>query len=359
MRRLRVVMVERSSASRADLRQILEAEQDIVVVQELGEIASLVRVAIDESPDLIMLDAATIIGEGLRVIEQLMADRPVPLLIMAELTPAAGGEPAAQAIGRGALDVQAKPTLADTRGGAMLRTTVRQLAHVRVVRHIPRSRKSQPQPHSGPAGAHVAADDSLRGLGPAPLGGYTVVGFGSSAGGPSALVAILSRLPANFPACLAVVQHLPPGFVEPFAAFLRSHTALRVMVVANRLPAAPGCIVLPAEDCHLLASSREGFMVNQEPAFRGHRPAVDVLLRSLAAHYGASAVGVVLSGMGNDGTEGLKELRKRGGLAIAQSEQTAAVSGMPGSALESGAAEYALPPDEIAATLLRVCHGAG
>lgn len=355
MRRLRVVMVERSSASRAELRQILEAEHDIVVVQELGEIASLVRVAIDESPDLIMLDAATIIGEGLRVIEQLMADRPVPVLIMAELSPAAGGEPAAQAIGRGALDVQAKPTLADTRGGAMLRTTVRQLAHVRVVRHIPRSRK----PQHGPAGAHIGADESLRGLGPAPESGYTVVGFGSSAGGPSALVAILSRLPATFPACVAVVQHLPPGFVEPFAAFLRSHTALRVMVVANRMPATPGCILLPAEDCHLLASSREGFMVNQEPSFRGHRPAVDVLLRSLAAHYGASAVGVVLSGMGNDGTEGLKELRKRGGLAIAQNEQTAAVSGMPGSALESGAAEYALPPNEIASTLLRVCHGAG
>lgn len=354
MSQLRVVMVERSSASRSALRQILEADRDIVVIQELGEMDSLMRVAGEESPDLIMLDAAAVIGEGLHVIEQLMAERPVPLLIVAELSSAAGGEPAAQAIGRGALDVQAKPTLADAHGGAMLRTTVRQLAHVRVVRHMQRSRR-QLVAHPGP---QPSADESLRLLGPAPESGYTVVGFGGSAGGPSALVAILSRLPASFAACVAVVQHLPPGFVEPFAGFLRSHTRLRVAIVSSRMPATPGTILLPAEDCHLLASSREGFMVNREPAFRGHRPAVDVLMRSLACSFGSSAVGIVLSGMGNDGTDGLKELRKRGGLAIAQDEHSAAVSGMPLSALASGAAELVMPPEQIAATLLRVCHGA-
>ncbi len=182
-----------------------------------------------------------------------------------------------------------------------------------------------------------------------------LVGIAASAGGPGVLAAILMRLPRDFCACVAVVQHLPLGFVEPFANYLRSRTQLAVRVIAETVRTAPGTVVLPSEDLHIMAVAPGQLGVSREAPLRGHRPSADVLFRSLAQHYGKAAVGVVLSGVGSDGSNGLKLMREQGALTIAQDELSSAVYGMPRSARDSGAASVILGPDEISAALIRAC----
>ena len=289
-----------------------------------------------------------------------MAERPVPLLVLAELSFDANNALVTQAIGRGALDVQIKPTPSDTKGAARLRNTIRQLSRVRVVRHLPGGMYAAPAPLpvSGPT-ALTAGAPSVSATAQATkdrvLGGHArmVIGFGASAGGPSALAAILARLPAELPACVAVVQHLPSGFSDSFAGFLRTHTRLRVAIVRDVTEATPGTVFLPGDGCHLFAASSDAFSVSREPPVRGHRPSVDVLFRSLAQHYGGRAVGVILSGIGRDGCEGLQEMHTQGAFTIAQDEHSSAVYGMPRTAKECGAAEVSLPPEEIAKALLK------
>lgn len=182
-----------------------------------------------------------------------------------------------------------------------------------------------------------------------------LVAIAGSAGGPGALCAILRRLPSDFPACLAIVQHLPLGFVDPFASYLRSSTRLTVRVISETVRTQPGTVVLSAEDTHLLAVAPGQLGISKEAAVRGHRPSADVLFRSLATHYGSAAVGVVLSGIGSDGSVGLKLMREQGALTVAQNEKSSAVYGMPRSARDSGAASLSLDPEEISQLLLRAC----
>ena len=353
---LRVLVVARTDAARAQLQRILEAERDIWVVHAAADVTSMPRLAREVLPDVITLDSAELAAGGLVAIEQLMAERPVPLLVLAELSFNADNMLVAQAIERGALDVQIRPTPSDHQGAARLRYSVRQMARVRVVRHLPAGSYAGPLPP-------LSAPPMLPGFFPQPATttkdraasgpGHRVVAFGGSAGAPSVLAEIVGRLPADFPACVTVVQHLPTGFSESFAGFLRTHTRLRVTIVRDQIECCAGTLLLPADDCHLVATSSETFAISRDAPLRGHRPAVDVLFRSLALHHAARAVGIILSGIGRDGCDGLQQMRQHGAFTMAQDERSAAVYGMPRIAKECGAAAVVLPPEEIAATLLQ------
>lgn len=363
---LRVIIVERSEAARAQLRRILEHDRDIWVIHEEADVTSAPRLVREMQPDVLTIDSAALAAGGLAAVEQIMAERPLPLLILAELSFNSDNALVAQAIERGALDVQIKPTPSDSKAAARLRSSIRQIARVRVVRHLPGGKLVPVAPLLAVPAPLVPATPKPITLPPTllspkerALGGPArmVVGFGGSAGGPSVLAEILSRLPADFPACVAVVQHLPSGFIESFAGFLRTHTPLRIMIVREVVEAAPGTVFLSAEGCHLIAAGSDAFAVSREPPLRGHRPAVDTLFHSLAQHYGSRAVGVILSGIGRDGCEGLQQMRAQGAFTMAQDERSAAVYGMPRVAKECGAASVALPPEEIATTLLKRLTG--
>lgn len=350
----RLLLIGGSPASRRLLRQVLEAERDIEVVRELSETDAVLSVLPAVAPDVIAIDESALPQAGLAIIECIMSEAPLPIIVLSELTPDPRDETLIAVTRRGVMAVVAKPTRSDRAGAAALRTSVRRLARTAVVRHL-RSAPSRRGPHPGPGRTALPQGPPLPASRDAAASPPEVVGIGSSAGGPTALVAILAELPKNFPACVLVVQHLLPGFAAPFAAFLQTHTALPVKVARELQPIVAGQILLAPDSAHLIVRSRGSCGELDEPLVNGHRPSVDKLLESIARIYRTTAIGVILSGIGTDGTAGLRAIREQGGLTIAQDGQSAAVNGMPRSALESGAAELSLTPPAIAQMLLRAC----
>jgi chemotaxis response regulator CheB len=161
-------------------------------------------------------------------------------------------------------------------------------------------------------------------------------------------VSVLSAFPTDFDAAIAVVQHLPIGFVQAFAEFLQSRIALKVKIVDRLQALEKGHVYLAGDDLHLIALNEKHFAPSGSPPVEGHRPAATVLFESLAARLGPRSCGVILSGMGKDGVTGLGKMRASGALTLAQEEAGCAVFGMPRAALEANAASAALDPVSIA-----------
>jgi two-component system chemotaxis response regulator CheB len=181
-------------------------------------------------------------------------------------------------------------------------------------------------------------------------GSHEIVVVGASTGGPPALHAILGSLPASFPLPILVVQHMVAGFIEGMIEWLRPLCALPIQLAATgtSLPAR-GIFVAPT-GFHLVVRRRAMTLV-EEPPVRGHRPSATLLFRSVAEEYGPRAVGVLLTGMGDDGASGLKDLKRAGAVTVAQDEASSVVFGMPGAAIGLGAADHVLSPPEIARLL--------
>jgi two-component system chemotaxis response regulator CheB len=231
---------------------------------------------------------------------------------------------------------------------------------VPVVRHIDSNKDSSkpsdtlivPQPPSRPA--RVPLDlppkpSELAGIVAARAarasGEPVIVGIAASAGGPTALAIVLGSLSPDLPISLAIVQHLPRGFAPSFVSFLQSRCALTVRLAEHGLVPRAGTVVLAPDDHHLEVIDGK-FTLTSGPPVEGHRPAGTVLLRSLAS-LGTSAIGVVLSGIGRDGADGLRAMRDRNALTLAQNATTSVVYGMPRAAVEEGAAQQVLPVGEI------------
>ena len=162
---------------------------------------------------------------------------------------------------------------------------------------------------------------------------------------------LLSRLPADFAPPVLIVQHIAPGFVQSLQGFLAAEVKLPIQVAVNgeRLRG-PGAFIAPT-DCHLEVRQRSIFL-SDAPPVSGHRPSATVLFRSVAQEYGRRAIGVVMTGMGDDGTVGLEELKRTGATVIAQNKETSVVFGMPEVAIRSGVVDYVLPPERIAELLI-------
>ncbi|MDQ6751363.1 MAG: CheB methylesterase domain-containing protein, partial [Actinomycetota bacterium] len=175
------------------------------------------------------------------------------------------------------------------------------------------------------------------------------VGIGASTGGPPALTTVLGALPADFPLPVLVVQHIAAGFSDALVHWLDRRLALPVGFATPDGLARPGVWFAP-DDAHLRLDSSMRFVIDRETKRGAHRPSVDELLESLAASAGERAVGVVLTGMGRDGADGVEAIREAGGLVIAQDEETSAVFGMPRAAIESGA-DLVLPLDDVGPAL--------
>jgi len=176
-------------------------------------------------------------------------------------------------------------------------------------------------------------------------GDPVIVGVAASAGGPSALATVLGALSAELPVCLAIVQHLPRGFAPSFVSFLQGRCSLTVRLGEPALVPRAGTVVLAPDDHHLeLVDGR--FALTPSPPVEGHRPSGTVLLRSLAP-LGPAAIGVVLSGIGRDGADGLRAMRERNAITFAQDAATSVVYGMPRAAVEDGAVKQSLPVSAI------------
>jgi len=341
MKPVRALILDDSAICRERLRDILTRDRDITVVGEAengDRVLDLVRTT---NPTILLVDLQMPGTGGHETIEHVMANLPLPILVVTGQPSAVNQKGVFESIRRGALDLAEKPERANAAAEARLRSLVRELSQVPVVRHV--------RGTLGPSrvfGQHGRASSR-----PPVADQVAIIGIGASAGGPLAVAAVLGGLPAGLAAAVAVVQHLPKGFARAFGEFLRSRTALPITVVARRTPIEPGHVYLPDDDRHLVAADARHFAPGDTPELEGHRPAVDALFRSLAQMARHKACGVVMSGIGRDGTLGLGEMRARGALTLAQNEASSGVFGMPRAALEAKAAERALDPVGLAREL--------
>jgi two-component system chemotaxis response regulator CheB len=215
------------------------------------------------------------------------------------------------------------------------------MAEVRVVKRWPRARtEARVAPSTPTPVPRVKPGSEVR-----------LVVIGASTGGPPVLQTILARLPKPFPVPIVIVQHISQGFVQGLAEWLRNRTGCPVSVAVDGERIEPGRVYLAPDGYQMSIGSYGRLRCTNDPPENGLRPSVGCLFRSVASAYGHNAVGVLLTGMGRDGAEELKLMRERGAVTLAQDKESSVVFGMPGVAVELGAATYVLPPERIAMLL--------
>lgn len=347
----RVALVDDSPSVRAVLRRFLRRTDDLEVVAEASDGAEAVEAVLEHLPDVVVMDLQMPVMDGYSAIERIMETRPTPIVVLTSRANRNEMRTAFEAMRRGALEVLPKPEdteswrhLADT-----LPDTLRAVAEVGPVAPTRRpSRRRRPPRPQAPAASAPAAPAAE------PRPDLRWVGIGASTGGPAAIRDLLEALPSRPPVTILLVQHIAPGFELGLADWLRRELALDVKVARSGERPRPGAIRLAPAGYHLrLAPGGLLELDARSPTVQGHRPAVDELFFSLARGDSLRSAGVLLTGMGSDGVDGLLELRRQGGLTLAQDEATSVVYGMPRVALERGAVEGALSLQEIAHTLGR------
>jgi two-component system chemotaxis response regulator CheB len=340
MPRVRVLVVDDSSTQRAILIHLLEQDPEIEVAGWAATGVDALRSVERLLPDVITLDDRMPGMSGLETARRIMRDWPTPIVMVS----AAADQVSEAAIAAGVVAVHDKRALggADpTAPGALIRA-IKSMSTVRVVR-----RRREP------------SADAAAAIGPIVLSSQTtsgtpeVVAIGASTGGPQALREILSRLPASFAVPVLVVQHTTAGYSKNLVDWLDAGSALRVKVAEDGEPLSRSTVYVAPTQQHMVVRGRHLTLLDSPPVSL-HRPSATVLFRSVAQAYGGRAVGVLLTGMGDDGALGLSEMKRAGATTIAQDESTCVVFGMPAEAIRLGAAEHVLPPSRIPGLLLKL-----
>jgi len=347
---VRVMIVDDSAVVRSTLSKVLASDPGIHVMATAPDPLVAAERIRSEIPDVIFLDIEMPRMDGLTFLRKLMAQHPVPVVVCSSLT-REGSLTALQALEAGAVEVIAKPSLATARfleeSRQLLCDAAKAAASARIGRRVP---ISVPAKLSADA---VVAPPSLRALAETT---DKVILIGASTGGTEALAAILAALPIDT-AGIAIVQHMPEKFTRTFAERLNSLSRLSVKEAENGDSVLRGHALVAPGNRHLLLKrngARYYVEVRDGPLVCRHRPSVDVLFRTGARYAGRNAVGVILTGMGGDGAQGLLEMREAGAGTIAQDEKTSVVFGMPQEAIKRGAAAQVLPLGAIPAILARV-----
>ncbi|WP_118132878.1 chemotaxis response regulator protein-glutamate methylesterase [Oceanicella sp. SM1341] len=349
-RPIRVLVVDDSASARSAYRALLSAERGITVSDTATDPYDAAAKMRARMPDVLLMDLDLSRMDGLTFLRKVMARHPLPVVICTDPTQK-GSLQAQRALELGATEVIGKPRLvteADRREGqALLVTAV--LAAARVRRPARVEELTRPLPKLG---ADVILPPARPGAARVPRAG-SLVAMGASTGGTEALLEVLRALPERGPP-VVIVQHMPEKFTAAFARRLDMQCPMRVAEAANGDMTGPGLALIAPGNRHMLLR-RQGAQYRVEivegPSVMRHRPSVDVLFRSVAQEAGGNALGVLMTGMGDDGARGLLEMRQAGAETLVQDEASCVVFGMPREALALGAAERALPPARLAAEI--------
>jgi two-component system chemotaxis response regulator CheB len=335
---IRVLVVDDSLVCRELLSGFLNHAEDIQVVGKASSGKEAIVLNRKLRPDLITMDVMMPGLDGYATIEEIMSSLPVPILVVTSAPVKQGVEQNFRALSAGALDMVEKPDV-DGESAEILRNKVRLLAGVPVIH---RSRRGKPKRSRSPA---------------SPLTGHrSIVAITSSTGGPKALVEILGGLPRSYGACILVTQHMPQAFTSGFAAWLDHEVAMDVSEAQEGDTVFPGRVLVAPSDRHLIMQSPATVTLSDEPPVGSHRPSGTLMFSSIAGICGSKTVGIVLSGMGRDGADGLVDLHRAGGFCIAQDQASSLVFGMPKAAIDMGAVDEVLDIAGIT-ELLTQCGG--
>ncbi|MGA2243505.1 MAG: chemotaxis response regulator protein-glutamate methylesterase [Verrucomicrobiota bacterium] len=343
-RKIRVLVVDDSAVVRRMISDALGQDAEIEVVGTACDPYVARDLILQLEPDVLTLDIEMPRMDGLTFLKILQQHRPMPVVIVSSLTPA-GSKIALRALELGAVDVVAKQSSAWNIGS--LRD---QLAHR--IKGAARARLSLLQPS-----ASTAVTESSAGLQFSPR---QLVVIGASTGGTEAVKSVLTRLPAGLPG-ICIVQHIPPVFSRTFAERLDECCALEVREAAHGDEVLPGTALIAPGDYHMAVEwtgNRYRIRLRQDPPIHFTRPAVDMLFNSAAQCAGRHALGVLLTGMGRDGAQGMQQLKAAGAVNLAQNEATCVVYGMPKAAVELGVVDRSLPLDHIPHAIIQALREA-
>jgi two-component system chemotaxis response regulator CheB len=330
---IKVLIVDDSDLARDMIRAILESDTGIIVVGEATDgVAAIAKVA-SLKPDIVTMDIEMPVMGGLEAIERIIAEHPVPILVVTALT---GVRTAFAAISKGALDVIEKPDISVENVQNLLKK-IHYLSKVDISAHL---QKVKPRRSSS-----MPIDKGLRRRG--------IVAIAASTGGPQAINTILSNLPAAFPFPIVVTQHIANGFTQGMVEWLNSGTSLTVTVPISGTCLAPGNVyVNPAE--HSMRITEQGMIIlGDRVSGQIYQPSCNIMLSSVAAAYRNGAVGLIMSGMGDDGVAGMQAIKLAGGVTLAQDAKSSVIYGMNRLAVEYGYIQKILPLDNIPAELMQ------
>ena len=344
--RVRVLVVDDSALMRKLIPQILAQDSDIEVVGTAMDGEFGLKKLEDLRPDVVTLDLEMPRMDGMETLRQITRKSAVPVIIVSALS-TEGATATFKALALGAFDFVAKPR--DAVSSHMDEIANDLIIKIKVAAT---SKVRTPSPHLLD---HPKASKPVFRPRQEPT---KVVAIGISTGGPNALQYLLAKLPGDFPGSIVVVQHMPEGFTHMFAQRLNECCAIDVKEAQSGDLLAAGRALICPGNRHLKVRRMplgNTVVLSDEPRMNGHRPSVDVLFRSVASEFGSRAIGVLMTGMGEDGAAGMGLIKNAGGLTIAQSEESCVVFGMPKAAIEKGNAVRVVPLDMLSNTLVSQC----
>jgi two-component system chemotaxis response regulator CheB len=397
--RLRILIVDDSALVRSALRTLLESDPEIEVVGEAANGREALQRAREARPNVITMDVRMPVMDGLETTEQLMAYTPTPILAITTLYSRDDIDISFKMLGAGALEVMEKPDLSSP--GAFeharieLIRRVKLLARVRVVTHLRGRRRTTLSPrgahrppdqvvsaHDAPAGRSPSAPPATEKKPRAPTPAETppstpppqpqrkkkaadtttaprmrgkahfpLVVIGASTGGPRIVQQILKGLTSPFDAAVVVVQHIAEGFSQGMVEWLANSSTLPVKIACEGERLTPGTVLIAPDSYHLYIQEKGIIHLDDQPMVQ--RPSVDIAMRTATEVFGANTTGVLLTGMGRDGAEGMQYIHEAGGYTIAQDEASCSIYGMPRAAVELDVVDVVLSPDSIILALQR------
>ena len=347
--RIRVLVVDDSALMRKLIPTILERDPSIEVVGTAMDGAFALKKIEELRPDVITLDLEMPRMDGLEALRLIMRRAPIPVIVFSTHSKE-GAYSTFKALALGAIDFVAKPR--DAAAGHLDAIAVQLIEKIKIAKRV----------GGGKVRPSVAVEIAPPQKKPAraTLPPNRIIAIGISTGGPNALQFLLSQIPADFSASILIVQHMPEGFTEMFANRLNECCALEVQEArSGDLLLAGRVLICPGNRHMMVRRMPRGDMaiLSDGPPVNGHRPSADVLFHSVAREFALTSVGVIMTGMGDDGSEAIREVHDRGGKTIAESSESAIIFGMPAEAIKTGAVDEVLSLSAIPQAIRKLCTG--
>ena len=352
--KIRILIVDDSALVRQTLSSIYSSDPEIEVIGAAGDPFAAAEIMREQVPDVLSLDVEMPRMDGITFLKKIMTQHPIPTIICSTLTEK-NAETTMKALEYGAVSIIQKPKVGTKQfmeeSSIMLCDEVKAAAKAKVVKYVPRTLKISQKLTAdavlpkAPSNAMIQTTEK-------------VIVVGASTGGTEALLTLLQAMPVDCPG-IVIVQHMPEKFTAAFAQRLNTLCDITVKEAVDNDTVLRGQALIAPGNLHMLlkrSGARYYVQIKDGPLVSRHRPSVDVLFRSAARYAGKNAVGVIMTGMGDDGAKAMLEMHEAGAVTVAQDEATCVVFGMPGEAVKMGGVDKVLPLTQIAPIVLQLCR---